>query len=117
VIFVPISRRNQKIFIIRGNSHEEIILNKVKNILKNKKLDFLFIDGDHSYEGVKRDFEIYGPLVRKGGIIAFHDIVLGSSACVGGVPRFWNKIKPNYTHVEIVKNWKQGGFGIGVLYL
>ncbi|MEO0196406.1 MAG: class I SAM-dependent methyltransferase [candidate division WOR-3 bacterium] len=44
-------------------------------MLGNSKLDFLFIEGNHSYEGVKMDFEMYFPLVRKGGIIAFHDIV------------------------------------------
>jgi len=43
--------------------------------LNGEPLDFLFIDGDHTYEGVKRDFEMYSPLVRNGGIIAFHDIV------------------------------------------
>lgn len=33
----------------------------------------LFIDADHSYEGVRRDFESWSPLVRPGGIVAFHD--------------------------------------------
>jgi len=36
--------------------------------------DLIFIDGNHTYEGVKRDFEIYSPLLNLGGIIAFHDI-------------------------------------------
>lgn len=35
--------------------------------------DFLFIDGDHSTEGVKLDFEMYSPLVRPGGLVGFHD--------------------------------------------
>jgi predicted O-methyltransferase YrrM len=38
-------------------------------------VDLIFIDGDHSYEGVKQDFEIYAPLVRSDGLIAFHDIL------------------------------------------
>jgi predicted O-methyltransferase YrrM len=50
-------------------------LRKIEGILKGRKVDFLFIDADHSYEGVKKDFEMYSPLVRKGGIIAFHDII------------------------------------------
>lgn len=37
------------------------------------QFDFLFIDGDHHYADVRADYEIYGPLVRPGGIIAFHD--------------------------------------------
>ena len=33
----------------------------------------LFIDGDHSYEGVRADFEAWSPRVAPGGVIAFHD--------------------------------------------
>lgn len=37
------------------------------------KIDVLFIDGDHSYEGVKIDFELYSQLLNKKGIIFIHD--------------------------------------------
>ncbi|MFN6069283.1 MAG: class I SAM-dependent methyltransferase, partial [Pseudanabaena sp.] len=43
-------------------------------VLNGDKIDFLFIDGDHTYEGVRQDYEMYSPLVQKGGYIAFHDI-------------------------------------------
>lgn len=39
----------------------------------NEPLDFVYIDGDHSYEGVRADLEAYFPLIREGGIIAGHD--------------------------------------------
>lgn len=35
--------------------------------------DLLLIDADHSEAGVRRDYEDYAPLVRPGGVIAFHD--------------------------------------------
>jgi predicted O-methyltransferase YrrM len=38
-------------------------------------IDVLFIDGDHSVEGCLRDYEMYSPLVKPGGMIAFHDII------------------------------------------
>lgn len=38
-----------------------------------RSYDALIIDGDHSYEGVKYDFDKYGPLVREGGFILFDD--------------------------------------------
>lgn len=38
-----------------------------------EKIDLLFIDGDHSIEGCKTDFELYAPKVVVGGFIAFHD--------------------------------------------
>jgi hypothetical protein len=37
------------------------------------QLDFVFIDGDHSYEGVKIDLEKYVPKIKSGGILAGHD--------------------------------------------
>jgi MMP 1-O-methyltransferase len=38
-----------------------------------EKIDFLFIDGDHSIKGCKTDYELYAHKVVKGGFIAFHD--------------------------------------------
>lgn len=40
----------------------------------DREFDVVFIDGDHSYDQVKRDWENYGPLARK--FVAFHDILL-----------------------------------------
>ena len=80
-------------------------------------MEFLFIDGDHSYEGVKDDFSKYAKFVKPGGIVAFHDIVPGPPENVGGVPKFWGEIRQNFRHVEIVEDWNQGGCGIGVIYV
>lgn len=40
----------------------------------NEKLDFIYIDGNHTYEAVKKDIENYFPLLKKEGIMAGHDI-------------------------------------------
>jgi hypothetical protein len=37
------------------------------------KIDLLFIDGDHSYEGVKKDFDLYSKLLKPNGLILIHD--------------------------------------------
>lgn len=55
---------------ILGDSHNPDILEQAAEFAL---YDFLFIDGDHTREGVRMDYEMYAPLVRKGGIIAFHD--------------------------------------------
>jgi predicted O-methyltransferase YrrM len=41
--------------------------------IRPSSIDFLFIDGDHHYEAVRREYQLYAPLVREGGIIGFHD--------------------------------------------
>jgi predicted O-methyltransferase YrrM len=46
--------------------------------LKDESLDFVFIDGDHSFEGALKDFQNYYPKIKKGGIFAGHDIQLDS---------------------------------------
>jgi len=40
----------------------------------DKPIKFLFIDADHDYEGVKRDFDFYEKFVVPGGLIALHDV-------------------------------------------
>lgn len=40
---------------------------------KNESIDFVFIDGDHSYEGVKKDIELWLPKIKKTGFISGHD--------------------------------------------
>ena len=37
------------------------------------KIDLLFIDGDHSYEGVKKDFDLYSQIMSDNGLIILHD--------------------------------------------
>jgi cephalosporin hydroxylase len=59
-------RDNQTLHLIRADSHKPETLRQVQAILNDQKLDVLFIDGDHTYEGVKKDFKMYSPLVAKG---------------------------------------------------
>jgi len=107
--------KNQKIHLLRADSHSEETKESVEKILNSRKLDFLFIDGDHTYQGVKMDFEMYSPLVREGGLIALHDIVVHPEETGCGVHKFWNEIKPKYEHIEIVEDVRQKWAGIGVV--
>ena len=89
--------------------------------LPGGKFDFLFIDGDHSYEGVRRDFELYSPLAEVGALVAFHDIVPsipGGHGDPGDVPAFWGEIKNAQTvEAEFVEDPGWGSCGIGVIRL
>ncbi len=107
----------QNIRILEGDSHSRETRERIAAALGGRPLDYLFIDGDHSYAGVSRDFELYAPLVARAGWIAFHDIVDGPTESVGGVPRFWREIKSRYRHSEFIHDPKQGGYGLGLLYV
>jgi len=54
--------------------------------LGGRKIDLLFIDGNHTYEAVKRDWELYSPLTSC--IVAIHDILWKEL----GVKKFWAEL-------------------------
>jgi predicted O-methyltransferase YrrM len=86
--------------------------------LAGREIDFLFIDGDHTYEGVKSDFEMYSPLVRAGGLVAFHDIVPDRFETTGEVHIYWNELKQRgYEQRELIDLVGSRGYGIGVVFL
>jgi cephalosporin hydroxylase len=90
--------------LIQGNSHEAEVLEQLKKHLDGRKIDFLFIDGDHTPNGCMKDYRMYGPLVRPGGVIAFDDI--------NNRPKdTWRKIK------EETKKNSEGFGGMGVVYV
>lgn len=112
--FIP---PGKKIHLLRADAHKTETLEQVEAVLHGRKVDFLFIDGDHTYEGVKKDFEMYSSLVRQGGIIAFHDIVVHPPETGCEVSKFWTEIRDSHKSEEIVKDWSQNWGGIGVVYL
>jgi hypothetical protein len=57
---------------IVGDSAALETVNRLAWMLGSRAIDLLFIDGCHTYEGVKADYEIYGPMTRH--IVAIHDI-------------------------------------------
>jgi hypothetical protein len=73
----------------------------------DKKFDIIFIDGDHSYEGVKEDYINSLPLLEDNGYLIFHDIV--SIGCPG-VVQLWDEIK----HSECLEFVNKNTCGIGI---
>jgi len=63
---------------------------------REAKYGYVYIDGDHSYGGVKLDFGMFWPQVKKGGFLAIHDIKSpDSDGNVYGTRKFWKEIKQN----------------------
>jgi len=82
--------------ILHANSHDATTARFIPD-----NIDFLFIDGGHSYYDVKYDYELYNSKVRAGGIIAFHD----SSSPKYGINHFLNELsfhnKIHYIHHSV----------------
>lgn len=114
-LFKMFTRDRQKLYLIRADSHDKATQDRVESILKRKEVDLLFIDGDHTYDGVKSDFEAYSSLVKKNGLIGFHDIVPHQRDDACGVDKFWEEIKRKYQYLEIVQDWNQNWAGIGLI--
>lgn len=117
----------QRMVCIRGNSRSPKTIARVRSALRGNPLDCLFIDGDHSLSGVTADFENYSALVRRGGVIAFHDIVpdhksrygIETASYTGGVPQYWQEIKAGHggSADEFIEDPDQDGFGIGLIHV
>lgn len=104
-----------KVTLLTGNSHDAGFKAKVAKELNGEKVDFLFIDGDHTESGVEADYNDYKEFVRPGGLIAFHDIVEKQPFATNQVYHLWKRIKIGANAQEFVANPDQTGFGIGVI--
>lgn len=113
--------KDKKITFIEGDCHTEEILNKMKEVLNGRKIDFLLIDETHTYEAVKQDLENFLPLMNKKGIIAFHDIRAPNTekykSCT--VKKYFDEIKRQFSKIQeiLVPGEWPGSDGIGVIYL
>lgn len=100
--YTAFKKPRQKIHLLQADSHSEDTKTTAKQLFEYEPLDFLVIDGDHTFEGVKADFELYGPLVKPGGWIALHDILPRADIPEIQVDRFWKLIREKYHTTEII---------------
>lgn len=73
----------------------------------SRPIDFLLIDGDHTFEGVQRDFECYLPWLRKNALVAFHDSTWEHAED----PKSYRKVMPKDVGVpQFLDTLKRRGF-------
>lgn len=104
---------------LAGDSRNVDIINSCETFFDGEKVDFLFIDGDHSEFGAMQDYLNYKHMVKEGGFIFFHDIVDSpfhqSHGCY--VSHAWWKVKE--LHPTTWKEFNAGEIwaGIGMIVL
>lgn len=81
---------------------------EAKSQFKDNSIDLLHIDGLHTYESVKEDFEIWLPKIKKGGFILIHDVVVKNTGF--GTWKLWEELQREFPTFTF-----QSGWGLGVL--
>lgn len=80
--------------------------------LYNFKYQYIYIDGDHSYEGIKKDYQLFWPRLTKSGFMAFHDVTVKKQPKLPpfGVWKFWEELHSTYKTI-----FPKSESGLGIL--
>ncbi len=110
-LFVKLKRLKQfsNVKLLFANSRRSETVNACRDLVG--EADFVFVDGDHSFEGVWSDYKLFFPILKKGGFMAFHDIAGDTTP---GVNLAWKRIEKE---TDVVTRFcaKDAPMGIGVI--
>lgn len=92
-----------------GNSTDPEIIQQVAA----RRYDVIFIDADHTYEGVLQDWSNYGPLADMA--VGFHDINHPPDTSCYGPSKLWNETREGKHTVEFIQPGSTTGIGVIIL--
>jgi len=101
-------------YYVGPSDHPEIL----KAVRKHAPYDFIFVDAGHKYHEVEADYRNYWPMLRDGGLLAFHDIAYPDGNPDNyNVGRVWREVREKGRWMEIIREHNpEGIWGIGVMY-
>ncbi len=91
--FSRVAKFGERAIVLRGLSDH------MAHEIIDGTLDFCYIDGDHSYNGVKRDINAFWPKLKSGGIMAFHDFDNPAYGVKAAVLEFCHNNKITVNHI------------------
>ena len=106
-VWSEVSAHNDEHYADFSTLHRMLFQDALR-LFEPESIDLLHIDGYHTYEAVRGDFEDWYPKVRPGGIVLFHDIA--ARLLDFGAWRFWDELMAGHETF-----WFKHGFGLGVL--
>lgn len=112
--FSSFLRPGQTLECLKADSQLPATRDRVLHALGGRPVDFLWIDADHRLPGVTRDWELYRPLVRPGGLIGFHDIHPNPGFPENQVDQLWTRIRGGFRMHEFIDQDHPGGVGMGI---
>jgi hypothetical protein len=103
--YQDVKDRNQYVKENFGVNNVEFIMSDFNTLAKkwDKPIDILHIDGLHTYEAVKNDFETWQPLCKENSVILFHDIY-----------SYWNTVGQFFSEIDGHKYVRPQSHGLGV---
>lgn len=108
-IFLSLSQYHQEKYAAFSNLLR-MSFDQAKDYFSEQTIDLLHIDGLHTYEAVKHDFETWLPKLSNNGIILFHDTNVHERGF--GVWKLWEQIQNTYPSIEFPHS-----HGLGVLFV
>ncbi len=99
---------SENVRLVEGDSTDPEIIAIAKEL---GPYDFLFIDGGHTYEIARADWNNYSPMVRPGGLIGFHDV----KAPIPGPHTLVKEIREAGACCELFIDGKGGGMGTALI--
>src|SRR5262245_14810468 len=114
-LFRTFRRATQTLHLVRTNGWCPETRDEVRARLDGRRVDVLYIEGEHGPSVVRPAFDECMPLVRPGGLVAIHHIRPRRTGWLSAIPALWNELRSRYSTEELIDLAVPDGYGIGLI--